>query len=888
MITRLRNMLFDREIELQERMFRVTILAGGIMAIIGALGNILVMDFASAIIPVGMQLGVVIIALIATFKYQKREFASVLVGLVITVKVFPDMFFLSGGIEGGAALWFILIFFYDFIVFSGKKLAFFVGLALVVDGYTYVRAYRNPELITPLASEWAVYFDSFLAVMGVGLVIGSLLKFQMKMYEAERRIAKEQKEEIESISDSRNEFFSNMSHEIRTPLNTILGLNEMILRESKEEETKEYAIHIQKATQILINLVNDVLDFSQMEISQLELEETEYETKRLFEEVADTIKISAAEKGLEFALDLDENVPSVLIGDQRRIKQILWNLLTNAVKYTEEGSVTLSVEGEKRTEQEVVLKVSIADTGQGIRKEDFDKLYDAFERVEEWEKANVEGAGLGLAIVKRLLFLMNGDITVDSIYTKGSVFTVTLPQKIGDEKPIGAYVMKRGQVERGLYQPWFEAPEAQVLVVDDNEMDTLVVSKLLQATKVNVEVASSGEECLKKTKQKYYHAILLDYFMPGMNGVSALNEIRKQENGLCRDSAVIVLTTRTITDAKELYRKYSFDGCLEKPLDSEKLEKVLLQCLPRDIIEQRQSLENRKSDQMQWVVKRRKKRVCITSDCVCDLPEELLEKYGVSLMYLYIRTDKGRFADTREIDSDNLLQYLSDENRFVRSDSVSVEEYEEFFAEKLTQAEEVIHISMAEHAGKSYAMAVAAAKGFGHVHVIDSGHISGGQGLIVLYAAKLLQDGRDVASICNEINRIKGSVANKFLMPTSRFFYLNGYTNALTEKICDTFRLHPVLSMLHGKLTIVGVRVGTLENAWKRYIRYHLRKKKRIQPEIVIITHVGCTVRQQEVIREEVLRCFPFQKVILQKASLSNGCNAGIGTVGVAFFTKTQ
>lgn len=890
MLKKLYQIVLGREMPLRERMLRVIILVGGIAAVLGILEYMMLTDTPALLVPLIAMAAVIGIAIVATFKYRKVDFAATLVGIAITVMVFPAMFFLSGGVDGGATIWFVQGLFYVFMMFSGRKLAFFVVVSFIVDAGTYWIAYQYPHLVIPMVSRRAVYLDSFFGVIAVGVSVGAILKFQMKIFETERAVSLSQKEELEKINNSRNEFFANMSHEIRTPINTVIGLNEMILRENPKGETREYAQNIQIASKLLLNLINDILDLSQMEIKRMEIVPVEYQTKELFAELVDLTKVGMKEKGLDFQVDIDETLPSVLLGDEKRIKQVLLNILSNAVKYTQEGSVTFSAHGEMTSEREICLKVSVEDTGVGIRKEDMAYLYDAFRRVDEKNNLRVEGSGLGLAITKQLLDLMGGEISVDSIYTKGTIFTVSLTQQVVDGTPIGDIrLMEREQEnDSPYYMQSFEAPEARVLIVDDNEMNAMVVSRLLHATKVQVDIAGSGALCLEKTRQKYYHVILMDYMMPGTNGVETLKAVRKQENGLCRDSAVIVLTANILTGARQLCRDYGFEGYLEKPIQAPKLEAEILKFLPEDIIEYRTDPGDaeEKEKKIQQLSRRNRKRIYITSDCVCDLPDELLEKYDIKLMYLYIKTEKGRFADTREIDSDSLSRYLSCTECRVHADSVSVEEYEEFFAEVLTEAEDVIHISMAAHAGKSYGVAVLAAKGFDHVHVIDSGQISGGEGLIALYAAKLALEGQGVGVICEEIERIKGRIETKFLMPGSRIFYQNGYTNIVTAKLCDALKLHPVLAMRQSRIIIIGVRKGNLERAWKRHIHAQLWWKRKIDTDVVIITHVGCTVKQQQMIREEVLKCVPFDKVIIQRGSFSNACNAGLGTIGIAYYAK--
>ena len=311
-IEKVYKMIYRRDYELRERIFRVIILVGSVLAVMGILECISIMD---------VKVVVLGIALLATFKFRKLDFAAIVVGFLIILFVFPSMFFLSGGLEGGATIWFSLGLLYVFLMFSGKKMIFFLILSLLVDIGTYGLGYYHPELITPMDSRAAAYFDSIFAMLAAGLAGGAILKVQMKIFEIERAIAQKQQEELEQVSESKNSFFASMSHEIRTPINTIIGLNEMILRESGEEMTKEYARNIQSASKMLLSLVNDILDLSQMEMKKMEIIPLEYRTVELFGNLIDMIQVRLAEKKLEFQVDIDENLPSVFLGDMKRINQ---------------------------------------------------------------------------------------------------------------------------------------------------------------------------------------------------------------------------------------------------------------------------------------------------------------------------------------------------------------------------------------------------------------------------------------------------------------------------------------------------------------------------------------------------------------------------------------
>jgi len=885
---KLMRMMNNTEEDLKKRMLRSIILVGEIACLFACVEIVLVMEVSAMMLTILVFLFLFMIGIFfMTFKYQKYEMASTLLGGVIVFLVMPPMFVLSGGIESGASVWLALGVLYIFIMFNGKKMYFFlIGCALTY-AWTYYYTYTYPHRIVPMPSREIAHFDAWFSVLVVGTIGGVILKTHMNVFEKEHELNLHQKEELQKNQNARNVFFANMSHEIRTPINTIIGLNEMIMRENMTGQTREYARDIQIAGNMLLNQVNDILDFSQMEIDKMHMVPVKYKTVELFGDLIELVRLRMSKKNLDLYLDIDPNLPQVLYGDEKRLKQVFLNLLDNAVKYTQEGSVTFSVQSDKIDDENIYLKVKIEDTGIGIRNEDLEYIYDSFARVDEKKNRKVMGTGLGLSITRQLVNLMGGGINVDSIYTKGTVFTIIIPQRVVESTVIGNVDFMKLSVKDGeKYVPEFEAPEARILVVDDSNMNTMVTSKLLEDTKVQIDIAISGAEALKMTKRKFYHVILLDYMMPDMDGVQTLKEIRSQENGLCRESAMIVLTGNTVSGARKMYEEQGFNGYVEKPIQGKLLEKEIFQFLPAEIIEYQS--ENKVPMTGENIVREitrvRKKKICITTDCACDLSPELLQKYGIEIMYLYIRTPYGRFADTREIDSDNLTQYISEENSEATTAAVTREEYEEFFADMLTKAEQVIHFALSSRSGKSYKGSVEAAKGFDHVQVIDSGQVSGGQALIVLYAAKLATEGRNAEEICEEVEKMKARIRMRFIMPAAYIFSQNGRAKMVTAKICKMLQLHPMGEVRQGKATLTGLLGGSLENARIQGIRWSLRNKKKICKDIIYVTHVGCSVKELEKVKKEILRCIPFEKVVFQKASFTTACNAGIATIGFAFF----
>ena len=887
---KIRNILYKGATDIRERLLRLILVVGVGVSLVAIIAGFALENPLTNTLPICGLLVVILISAVLTFKFRKADLASIIFAVFVICGIFPFVFFTSGGIDGGATVWFVLGLLYIFLMFRGATLVIFTILAVVIDIATYVFAYLNPQYILSLGDKANVYFDSLFAVIVVGIVVGLIMRFQLNSYEQERERTLAQKDEIEKMSKSKDAFFANMSHEIRTPINTIIGLNEMILREDVSDEVAEDALKVKNASKILLNLINDILDFSQIESDRMAIVPANYQPKELFDDVVGLLQIRMSEKDLEFHVNIDSELPTTLLGDEMRIKQILINLLTNAAKYTKKGSVTLDVQSDTIGEGMVRLTISVTDTGIGIKKEDLESLYDYFKRVDREANRGIEGSGLGLAITKQLISLMDGTLTVDSIYRKGSVFTVTLDQPVVDGTPIGNvnYLRKLREGELRHYKQSFEAPMAKVLIVDDNETNLVVISKLLTATKVQIDTAKSGEECLEMIKKKFYHVILLDSMMPGMDGEETLKAIRHQE-GIGHQSPVIAVTANASAADKQRYLEGGFDGYLSKPVDGNLLEAEVLKFLPEGLIEYRiNEAEHGDTDtSVQTTLRRKKKKFQISTDCVSDLSKERADHHDVKMIYSYIETENGIFRDTVEIDADNLARHLSQPGSRALAVSAPVEEYEAFYAEALSEAEELIHISMASGLGENYHIASQAAEGFDHVHVIDAGHISGGQGLLVLGTNRLMRNGySQIDELCNEIEQLKKHIETTFLLPNIQNYQESGYGHKLVNLFCRVFNVHPIVQMRQSNVNVIGFYSGNLDKAKKRMIRKLLHRKNRIDTRAVFITHAGCTVKQQKEFVEEVLKYIPFEKVIVEKASVSCSSNGGLGSMGLAYMVK--
>lgn len=382
-------------------------------------------------------------------------------------------------------------------------------------------------------------------------------------------------EQLTDINKAKTMFISNMSHEIRTPINAILGLDEMILRESREDNILEYANNIKSAGSMLLSVINDILDFSKIESGKMRIVPVEYSVESMINDICNIIKIKVQQKELNFKVDIAENIPKNVIGDEVRIKQIIINILTNAVKYTEKGGVHLAMRCEKIYEDEVELEVKVSDTGIGIKEEDIPMLFSDFERLDVVRNRNIEGTGLGISIVTRLLHQMGSRLDVKSKYGKGSTFSFKLRQKVVSWDNIGDYEkIRENHIRDFNNNPIIVSDSSRILAVDDNSVNIQVIECLLKRTRIKVDSVQSGMECLEKIKEQKYDIILLDYNMPVMNGEKTLKKIRSM-GGEYENLPVIVLTADTTNDARERYMGMGFTNYIEKPIDGELLEKTI-------------------------------------------------------------------------------------------------------------------------------------------------------------------------------------------------------------------------------------------------------------------------------------------------------------------------
>ena len=387
----------------------------------------------------------------------------------------------------------------------------------------------------------------------------------------------------EEASRAKSDFLANMSHEIRTPINTIMGMDEMILRECADSTIRKYAVNIQRAGKALLAQVNDVLDFSKIEAGKMELCPDEYDLVLVIADMVSMMGSRAVQKGLSFDVDVEESMPHILYGDSGRIRQVMINLLTNAVKYTKEGGIVFSIRFEMVDDEHINLLVTVQDTGIGIRKEDLDKLFSAFERIDEKRNRTIEGTGLGMNIVWKLLNLMGTKPKVESEYGKGSRFSFSVRQRVIDWEPVGDFQKAVGEaVEEEEYHSEFEAPLAKLLLVDDTEMNLMVVKGLLKNTGLSIDTAVDGKQALAMSEKKAYDVLLIDHRMPVMDGMEMIRLLRSREDNPNRRKPCIALTANAVAGAREEYLAAGFDDYLIKPVNGSRLEQMLMKYIPED------------------------------------------------------------------------------------------------------------------------------------------------------------------------------------------------------------------------------------------------------------------------------------------------------------------
>lgn len=869
-----------------ERVFVLFTLISEIAVAVALTGNLIVGENIYEIL---VLVGILVIVPIITFvglHFNRIDISGKIIVIGLVFLVLPSLFFFGGGTYGGGVLWFIFTFLYVGLALSGRWRNTFLVLVFVVSGTCYLIEYYHPEYVFPHSREM-FYIDSFLSIVLVGMVCFFMVMFQNRIFIQETRLAKEEAKAAEELNRSQNRFFSSMSHEIRTPINSILGLNELILRESSAtDEIIRDANGIAGSGKMLLALINDILDFSKIEAGSMDIIPVDYQVGSLLSEIVNMIWIKAEDKGLKLDVSIDPGIPSVLYGDEVRIKQILINLLNNAVKYTKEGSVGIHMECEEIDEEEILLLISVSDTGMGIKSDSIPYLFDAFKRVDEQNNRHIEGTGLGLSIVKQLIDLMGGEITVNSKYGEGSTFNVTIRQGISDSTKIGDLsIHNYGTAKRSSHESAFMAPDAAILIVDDNEMNLEVEKKLLADTKMRIDTALSGKRALELTVSHRYDAILMDHLMPEMDGIECLEAIRSQIGGLNNYTPVIVLTANAGSENRRLYNAAGFDSYLVKPVSGDDLEDMLMTHIRRDKLIIKDRKMTVKEDKSATRGYSRKAPFVIAASSMVDMPDALMNDPKLPIIPFVVKTERGIFKDYYQIDSDEMVRCLRKGEKAVSS-PMEVADYVDFFAENLKNAHQLIYIAITTSMSKDYIIASEAAKSFDNVTVINSEVLSSATGILVMIAYKLAQQDITLEEIVSELETVKKRLKCGFIIDTTEFMAARGLIGKNVSNLLRSLSLRPALRFRNDKSGIGGIWIGSRRHAYHRYIKSAFPADIVPDEEVVFVTYVDVPEDTLMWIKEEIDRNAYFENVVFQKASAAVSSNCGPGTFGVLYLAK--
>ena len=588
MIKKIVYTMFREELDIHRRLINLILSAAFVGGFASFAATVAIGGFASAAV-IAVILCVVILSLYLSVVKGKTIAAALLITGMSNLVIFPYMYFKSGGLYGGMPIWFVLGLVFTWLTLEGKICYIMYILNLLTMTGSIILGKFHPEFFSEMPAGYMIC-DIIQTIVVVSCIIGIIFKYQTHVYEKQRIKLLEQDKQIQTANEAKSQFLANMSHEIRTPINGIIGMNTLLMRSVESgniEEIKECAKNIQSASHTLLSIINDILDISKIESGRTEITPVEYEIFSVLNDCYNMTAARAREKGLDFGMEIDKNIPSSLYGDEVHIRQIINNLLSNAVKYTNKGGVILRMKHENAEGTKIKLCIEVEDSGIGIKKDEIDKAFMNFSRLDEEKNKNIVGTGLGLSLTKNLVNLMGGEITVESEYGKGSLFRVVIPQDTVSNEPLGDFYEKYDlfiHKETGKSTVVY-APKANILVVDDVDMNLKVAKGLLKATKANVDTAESGEECLALTEKKKYDIIFLDHMMPGLDGVEVLKTIRSDKEHQNAKTPVIVLTANAIVGAKEKYMTDGFEDYLSKPIQVDDLMDMLFKHLPHRLIE---------------------------------------------------------------------------------------------------------------------------------------------------------------------------------------------------------------------------------------------------------------------------------------------------------------
>ena len=553
-------------------MFKMLASAGTIVSLIGCFQVLLTQSGYMGVILNLIMAGTCVCLMCFVHVTKKYIIGNLIASGLIFMGLFTWMFFEMGGINGSMPYFFALGLIITLRMYKGLLLYIMETVQVLYYMGVCIFGYYHPEYIIQFETFRDQFIDQLMGILLSAFCIGMAFLLYIRGYRKQQRIAEES-------SKAKSMLLANISHEIRTPINMLLGMNEMILRESEDAQINEYAQNVDNAGQHLLFMVNQFLDLSRIDMGKEALFEENFNIMKMIQSLGAFFGKEAEKKKLEFVMDIDKKIPEIVIGDMRKLSQIISNLLSNAVKYTTKGTIVFTVQdmgmkmADNDTGKDILLHFEVSDTGKGIAEEDQKKIFQSFERADIISNRSIEGTGLGLAISNKLANLMGTEVKVRSKYGVGSVFWFEAVLKTGKETD--------KEVESDEF---FIAPEAKVLVVDDNNMNIMVVKSLLKRTMVKIDSAESAKDSYEKYQKKDYDLVLMDYMMPEIDGIEAMETLRKMDEKRNRRIPILVLTADATPDKKEQFLEKGFDDYLLKPVDSFLLENTLKKYLPQSLI----------------------------------------------------------------------------------------------------------------------------------------------------------------------------------------------------------------------------------------------------------------------------------------------------------------
>ncbi|MBP5332481.1 MAG: response regulator [Lachnospiraceae bacterium] len=567
---------YINENELDIRMFKLLGTGGILVSLAGGIQDIFTSsDYMGSLINLLAALASV---LLMWYVHTSRKYliGYLITSVVVFMFLFAWLFMETGAMNGSIPYFFTFGMVFTLLMYKGAMMYIMEGIQIVFYVGVCWFSYKYPEYVTPFESADKQFYDQLAGILFAAVGIGLIFLMYISEYRKQQKIAEES-------SKAKSILLANISHEIRTPINMLLGMNEMIMRESENTQINEYAQNVENAGRQLLFMVNQFLDLSKIDMGKEVLFEENFSLRKMVRSLGAFFAKEAERKGIEFVMDIDKKLPEFFYGDTQKLSQIMSNLLTNAVKYTSKGTIVFSVQKLRPSTDEVkknkdvaetcLIHFEVSDTGSGISPEDQKKIFESFERADIIRNRNIEGTGLGLAISNKLANLMGTEIKVKSKYGTGSVFWFDIalkPSREGDK-----YAETNG---------FFIAPEARILVVDDNNMNLMVTKSLLKRTLVNTDLAASAAECYEKYEKTDYDLVLMDYMMPEIDGIEAMEHLRAMDNARNRHIPIIVLTADATPERKILFREKGFDDYLLKPIDTGLLEKALIKHLPAKLV----------------------------------------------------------------------------------------------------------------------------------------------------------------------------------------------------------------------------------------------------------------------------------------------------------------